>query len=61
MESPQAAHALRLHARHAKEVLEIGEIGGELRELGMEMGQLSRFDAAGRGGEARGVSGAWDA
>jgi len=30
MESPQSPYTLGLHARHSKEVLEIGEIGGEL-------------------------------
>ena len=38
MEGTQAAHRLGLDAGHSQETLEIGEVGGELGELGVEVG-----------------------
>lgn len=37
MPSPQSPNTFRLDARHPQEVLEICEVGGELRELRVEV------------------------
>lgn len=44
MEATKAADGLGLHARGAQQVLHVGEVGGELGKLGVEMGLGSRKD-----------------
>ena len=33
MPTPQPSHRIRLHARHAKQILRLGQIAGQLRQL----------------------------
>ena len=37
----QAPDALRLHARHPQQIVQVGSVRGELGELCVEMGELS--------------------
>ncbi len=38
MPAPQSPHGLGLHARHAQEILGVGEIGRELSQLRLKLG-----------------------
>lgn len=54
----QAPHSLRLHSRHAQQVLQIRHVCRQLSELGVQMRELAGLGGrGGDGGQARVVRG----
>lgn len=57
MPASKSTHAFRLDAGHPEEVLSVGEIGGKLGKLRMQLSQLSLFEGAARGSHGLALGG----
>jgi hypothetical protein len=44
MPTTESSHGLGLHARHAQQVLRVGQVGRELSQLRLELGLETRMD-----------------